>query len=187
MTLSKALGLSLFVLAVAAVGAVLVVVGPQWYGADQPAPQKDPPVAVERRIKATLFYVSESGERLAPLEREVPYGEGVVEQARLIVEAEIAAPPAPLVSAVPSGTKVRALYLGARGEAYVDLSREVVTGHTGGSVDEILTVYALVNGLTVNLPAIASVQILVDGREVDTLAGHIDLRRPLMKSRQWVQ
>jgi hypothetical protein len=26
------------------------------------------------------------------------------------------------------------------------------------------------------------VQILVDGREVDTLAGHIDLRRPLQRN-----
>jgi hypothetical protein len=30
------------------------------------------------------------------------------------------------------------------------------------------------------------VQILVDGQEVDTLAGHIDLRTPLQKSMKWV-
>ena len=33
-----------------------------------------------------------------------------------------------------------------------------------------------------NLPAIKSVQILVDGQEVETLAGHVDLRRPLVKN-----
>ena len=37
-------------------------------------------------------------------------------------------------------------------------------------------------GKTLNLPAISSVQLLVDGRELDTLAGHVDLRRPLMKN-----
>jgi hypothetical protein len=26
------------------------------------------------------------------------------------------------------------------------------------------------------------VQILIDGKEVDTLAGHVDLRRPLVKN-----
>jgi hypothetical protein len=31
------------------------------------------------------------------------------------------------------------------------------------------------------------VQILIDGREVDTLAGHVDLRRPLRKNMAWVQ
>jgi hypothetical protein len=29
------------------------------------------------------------------------------------------------------------------------------------------------------LPSIQRVQILIDGREADTLAGHVDLRRPL--------
>jgi hypothetical protein len=31
------------------------------------------------------------------------------------------------------------------------------------------------------------VQILIDGQEVDTLAGHVDLRRPLGKSLEWVE
>ena len=46
--------------------------------------------------------------------------------------------------------------------------------------------YSIVNALTVNLPAIQRVQILVDGKEVDTLAGHVDLRHPLAKSLEWV-
>jgi len=40
-------------------------------------------------------------------------------------------------------------------------------------------VYALVNALTSNLPAISGVQLLIDGKEIDSLAGHLDLRRPL--------
>jgi hypothetical protein len=41
--------------------------------------------------------------------------------------------------------------------------------------------------LTENLPAVTSVQILVDGKEVETLAGHIDLRRPIAKNSEFVQ
>jgi hypothetical protein len=33
-----------------------------------------------------------------------------------------------------------------------------------------------------NLPNLQEVQILIDGREADTLAGHVDLRRPLRKN-----
>ena len=33
--------------------------------------------------------------------------------------------------------------------------------------------------MTSNLPAVTGVQILIDGKEVDTLAGHLDLRRPI--------
>ena len=38
-----------------------------------------------------------------------------------------------------------------------------------------------------NLPAVTAVQMLVDGKEVDTLAGHVDLRRPLAKNLAWVE
>jgi len=140
-----------------------------------------------RRIKARLFYVSDDGTRLQAIERDVPFGEGTVEQARHIVEAQLAPAVEPLVSAVPIGTALRALFVTDRGEAYVDLSREVASGHSGGSMNEVLTVYTVVDVLTENLPAVTSVQILVDGKQVSTLAGHVDLRRPLEKNLAWVQ
>jgi hypothetical protein len=88
---------------------------------------------------------------------------------------------------VPAGTSVRALFLSERGDAFVDLSADISTKHIGGALDELFTVYAIVNALTVNLPAVNRVQILVDGKEVDTLAGHVDLRHPLQKSMKWVK
>jgi len=35
--------------------------------------------------------------------------------------------------------------------------------------------------VTANLPAVQRVQVLVEGKEVDTIAGHVDVRRPLEK------
>jgi hypothetical protein len=172
------------------VGVVLVVMGGRRDGgATKTAPvgatnstgADVSPSLLGRKIKARLFYVSEDGTRLTGVEREVVYGEGPAAQAQLIINAQLAPVAAPLVSAVPPGTTLRALYLNAKGEAYVDLSRDVVTAHTGGSRDELLTIYTIVNALTSNLPAVTSVQVLVDGKEVDTLAGHVDLRRPLGK------
>ena len=139
------------------------------------------PSLLGRKIKARLFYVSEDGTRLTGVEREV-VRRGPAAQAQLIINAQLAPAAAPLVSAVPPGTTLRALYLNAKGEAYVDLSRDVVTAHTGGSRNELLTIYTIVNALTSNLPAVTSVQVLVDGKEVDTLAGHVDLRAPLGKN-----
>ena len=72
-----------------------------------------PPTA-ERKITATLFFISEDGMSLQPVQREVAFGEPVTEQARRIVEAQIAAAPAPLASAIPEGTKLRALYVSDR-------------------------------------------------------------------------
>jgi hypothetical protein len=140
-----------------------------------------------RKIHATLFYVAETGNELIPVSAEVPFGETPSDQARRIVEAQVLAPAEGSLSAIPAGTKVRAVYLTPRGEAYLDLSADVARGHTGGSLDEALAVFTLVNALTVNLPDITAVQILIDGREVDTLAGHIDLRHPLRRALEWVR
>jgi hypothetical protein len=147
-------------------------------------PATAPAQAESRRIKATLYYIGEKGERLVGVERDVPYGATPAEQARRIVEEQLKEAPAPLASAVPKGTSLRALFISGA-DAYVDLSPEISSGHEGGSLEEILTVYALVNALTTNLPAVERVQILVAGREVDTLAGHVDLRRPLQKNLKW--
>jgi Sporulation and spore germination len=140
-----------------------------------------------RKIQATLFYVAEDGAELMPVGREVLYGATPSEQAKYIVEAQVAAPPAGMVSAIAASTKVRGVFLGSRGDAYVDLGAEATTAHTGGSLNEALAVFAIVNALVSNLPGVTSVQILVDGKEVDTLAGHIDVRQPLSRAAKWVR
>jgi spore germination protein GerM len=140
-----------------------------------------------RKIKAKLYYVSMDGTKLTGVDREVAYGEGMSAQAQEVVAAQLAPAAAPLVSAIPPGTKLRAVYVTEKGEAYVDLSKEVSSAHTGGSQDELLTIYSIVNALTSNLPAVMSVQLLVDGKEVNTLAGHIDLRKPLGKNLELVE
>ena len=139
-----------------------------------------------RRIRAHLFYVSEDGMGLVAVEREVPYGDDTATQARHLVVEQLKPAPSPLAQALPAGTALRALFLTPQGDAFVDLSGDAAKRHTGGSLDELFSVYTIVNLLTVNLPAIARVQILVEGKEVDTLAGHIDLRSPLRKSMKWV-
>ena len=151
------------------------------------APSPTAPAPPGRKIKARLFYVSESGTTLTGIERDVAYAENAAEQAREIVAAQVGGVAEPLVSAVPAGTTLRALFITDKGEAFVDLSREVAAAHPGGTANELLTVYTIVNAVTANLPAVKAVQLLVDGKEVDTLAGHVDLRRPLAKNLTYVQ
>jgi hypothetical protein len=188
------------VLAIAG-GWLLFIALPRWYGAAPGPPDEAtaarPAPGAERKITATLYYISEDGMSLVGVQREVPFGDPVVEQARRIVEAQLGSAPEPLAAAVPAGTTVRGVYVterecdaagaGCKRDAFVDLSAEARTKHTGGALDELFTIYAIVNAVTVNLPAISRVQILVEGREVDTLAGHVDLRHPLEKNLTWVK
>jgi hypothetical protein len=152
-----------------------------------PAESRVPGEDRGRRIRATLYYVSEDGMRLASVEREIAYAPTAIEQARIILTEQLAPAPDPYAQAIPTGTTLRAVFLTPEGDAYVDLSKEAAEEHPGGSLDEAFSVYTIVNALTVNLPAITRVQILVEGREVDTLAGHIDLRQPLRKDLRWLE
>ena len=136
--------------------------------------------------RAVLFYLAEDGTALVEREHVMPLDSDTLTRARFIAEQQLSEPPAPLMSPFPAGTRLRAIYLTDGGNAYVDLSPEVTQAHPGGSLDELFTVYALVNALTTNLPEISAVQILIEGREVDTLAGHVDLRRPLELNMKWV-
>ncbi|HEX5110693.1 MAG TPA: GerMN domain-containing protein [Vicinamibacterales bacterium] len=148
--------------------------------------ESTPPAAVEAptataHITATLFYMGPDGRTLLPVRREIPVATlAEVLGAQILSELFAPAPP-PYVSVIPKGTTLRAFYITNRGDAFVDLSPEVSTAHPGGTVAELLTVYAIVNAVTANLPSVQRVQILVDGKEVDTIAGHIDVRRPLAR------
>lgn len=192
MTIRRALVVASFTATAVGLGWLLFIGLPRWYGqkpgrAVAGAPAAAAPAPPGRKIKARLFYVADDGTRLAGVERDVAYGESSIEQAKAIVEAQIGATAEPLVSPVPAGTKLRALFVTPQGEAYVDLSGELRSSHPGGSLTEMLTIYSIVDALTVNLPAITTVQVLIDGKEVDTLAGHVDLRRPLIKNLTWVE
>lgn len=77
----------------------------------------------------------------------------------------------------PQNSALRALFL-TGSEVVVDLSGPVRSG--GGSSTETSRVYGIVQTLVFNFPEVKTVRILVDGREVDTLLGHLDLSRPLV-------
>ncbi len=147
------------------------------------APGAAPPAAAVPRIKATLYFQSEDGLHLVATEREVPLAEGAVAQARSILEAQLSAEPAaPLASTIPKGTVLRGIFVSDRKEVFVDLDPSIRTAHPGGTLQELMTVYTIVNAVLTNLPDLTEVQILIGGQEVDTLAGHVDLRRPFRKN-----
>ena len=113
------------------------------------APVAPPPATVDPavpHIKATLYFASEDGLHLVPTERDVPLATGAVAQARSIIEAQLSAEPAPpLMSTIPTGVTLRGIFVSARNEVFVDLDPSIKTAHTGGSHQELMTVYTIVN------------------------------------------
>jgi hypothetical protein len=70
---------------------------------------------------------------------------------------------------------IRSIYLVDPGAAVIDLNAAFADQHRSGILSEQLTVNSLVETLAINVPGIQRVNILVDGKTRETLAGHADL------------
>jgi hypothetical protein len=67
----------------------------------------------------------------------------------------------------------------------LNFNNELRENHWGGSAGELLTVYSIVNSYTF-FNEIDSVSIILEGEEVDSLVGHLDLSEPLMYNQELV-
>lgn len=76
----------------------------------------------------------------------------------------------------PVDAQVLDVFVSGRGVAVVNFTLDLLEGHSGGLLAEELTIYSLSHALVESFPAIAEVRVLVEGRETETLAGHLDLR-----------
>ena len=128
-------------------------------------------------MQLTLYYPSADAAHIVPEVRSFPINDT---PARTAVEALIGGTDQPQTAKVfPYGTKLRQIWI--KDEiAYVDFNHSILKGN-GGSATEILLVAAVVNTLT-EFPTIEKVQIMVDGKKIDTLYGHVDLSEPLSRS-----
>lgn len=176
-----------------AVLAAAALTAPRWARllSSEPAPAEGPrpraqppgvdgsPGETGRRINVKLYFEHEDQPALAAEDREVPYSGELAQQIRIVLEELIGGSQAGHLAPLPAEARVLGVFVTPRGTAFVDLSKEAVSTELAGSMSERLAVYALVNSITANFPAIRQVQILVDDRPVETLSGHLDLSRPL--------
>jgi len=134
----------------------------------------------------TLFFASADEPTIYSESREVGVGRRFDEQVRQVMEALIAGPSDERgISAIPDGTQLLAVSFDPDAAAlYLDFSAELVAAHPGGSAAEYCTVAVIVRTAGENFPEVQSVQILVDGSQVDTIAGHIRADEPFLV-RDW--
>ena len=79
---------------------------------------------------------------------------------------------------IPKGTHVRSVFFDDAGGVTVDFSRELVANHPGGSTGELMTIRSVVRTLAANFEGTRSVRFLVEGKEIETIAGHVDASVP---------
>jgi hypothetical protein len=98
---------------------------------------------------------------------------------RVLAELTAGEPPEGyLESPLAPGCRARAVYL--HGETVVvDFDPGFAQLLNGGTGDEALALYAVVNSLLTNLPDFAAVRFLIDGETCEALGGGLDLSQPL--------
>ena len=136
-------------------------------------------IAVKEKKVVTLFFSEEEGEYLVGEKREIPKRDRVEEEARETIAELIRGPQGAFIPTVPSRAKLLTLQIDAQGLAKVNFDQALSREHPGGSSAEMLTLYSIVNSLTLNFPQIKRVQILIDGKAVESIAGHISLKHPV--------
>jgi hypothetical protein len=148
--------------------------GAQWLAALEKAG-----AAEGNRLKVFIFYQSSTRNLLVPEENEIFRTERLSDQVKQVIELLARGPAGEgAVSALPPGTRLRSLFFPEDGLAVADFNGAMSRAHPGGVWGERATVYAVVDSLTFNFPSIRRVKIMVEGREVETLAGHLSLDRP---------
>lgn len=136
-----------------------------------------------RGTRVTIYLRAPGEDLLVPVTRTVPHGEDPPTAA---LRALVAGPqPGERAEAVlPAAVKVRSVQT-QEGTAAADFSSDIMRMNVG-SMGEALAVAAIVNTLT-EFPQIRQVQILVEGRKVESLAGHVDVSRPLARNENLVK
>lgn len=90
-----------------------------------------------------------------------------------------------LTTVFPKKTKLLSVKISGK-TAMVNFDKNLTKGFVGGSTGEEMLVGSLVNTLT-EFPEIKSVQILVEGEQIDSLAGHFDLSEPVERMPELIQ
>ncbi|MBE7039281.1 MAG: hypothetical protein E7398_00980 [Ruminococcaceae bacterium] len=131
----------------------------------------------------TLYFSDENGEYLSSEVRKIKVPKGEVME-KLIVSQLLEGPKnTKNIQVIPSGTKIISVET-KEGVCFVNLSKEFISKHPGGTSAEIMTVYSIVNSLT-ELLNVNKVQFLIDG-EIKELFNHIVINEPLERDTSYI-
>ncbi len=128
-----------------------------------------------------LYFVHPDTAELV-IDKRIIYLKGdIIESLKQIIEELIKGSTAGLINPIPNGVQLKGVFFNPRTHCvYVDFSGALSKAHIGGITAELLTIQSIIKTLKANFPEeIQMVQILIDGKEAETIAGHIDISRPL--------
>lgn len=133
----------------------------------------------KKEKQEVILYFSDANERFLVVEkRYIPKEESNEGKARELVKALLDGSKTKLVNTLPEKVTLENIKIDDKQTVYVSFDRNLIKLHPGGSASEMATIYSLTNTLIRNIDGIKKVKLLVDGKEVESIKGHIDTRQP---------
>jgi hypothetical protein len=126
------------------------------------------------RVGAKLYWAA-GEDRVAATIVEIPLSAEPVERAKQVLQALIANVPSQEQRTIPADATLLAFYLLPDGTAIADFSDQLSSQSPSGIESEQVVLDSISRTLENNVPSARRLKILIDGQEVDTLAGHLDL------------
>ena len=129
--------------------------------------------------KVKLYFVNQNG-KFQVEKREIQGGVSVMEDVRICID-ELAVGPKEngLYRGFPAAVILNGIYIDDNRCIYLDFGKSIVEKQQGGTTRELQMIYSLVNTILDNFGQVTSVRILVEGQEVKTIGGHLDINQPL--------
>jgi len=134
---------------------------------------------LSEKKEVLLYFSGPEGEYLIGERRKILKKNEVKEEAKETIVELIKGPEGKLIPTLPPRTRLLTLQISDAGVAKVNFNAALSRDHPGGSSAEMMTVYSIVNSLALNFPRIKRVQILIDGKPIETITGHLSLRQPV--------
>lgn len=171
----KALLLAAFVAVALVLGALMFIKYMERQGRPT-VPQLPHPAGT---IAVSLFFASpETGEFVRETREIASCSSDIAPCIRKSLEELANGPLGDLSPTIPPAVTVRSVQI-LNDTAVVDMGKALVDGLPHGSSAEMTAAYSIVNTVCFNFPAVKRVKILVEGREIPTLGGHLGLQTPL--------
>ena len=151
----------------------------------QDAPPKLPDIAnptdtLPESQQISLFLLETDGTELIPRKVELRLYLDTAERLQQIITALIKETPPSYRNPIPRGTILNQVYIDSQKTAYMDFSHHLSSGQIGGTTSEYLTISAILKTVFDAFPKdILHVQFLIEGKEQETLSGHINISQPL--------
>ena len=135
----------------------------------------------EKSMEVTVYYPDEAGMNLVPVKRKITVTNDS-DKYLAAVNCLLEAPKEEeLTKIFPKGAKIIGVDV-EKNTAVVNLDSGITKNFVGGSTGEEFLINSVVDTLT-EFKEINQVAFLIDGREVETLAGHMDLSAPIKRDR----